>query len=85
MGVSRVPIAENQNNNGGPCICGCGELVAGYFKRGHVSGFNGKLRRIKAGEDTPIRLLGRSLAGRLGPWKDKGNGQIPSKGYRDLR
>ena len=85
MGVSQVPVAENSTNSGGPCICGCGELVTGYFKRGHVSGFNGNLRRIAAGDDTPTRLLGRSLAMRLGPWTDTKTGQVPSKGYRDLR
>ena len=85
MTVSKVPVAEKQTNNGGLCMCGCGTIVPGYFKRGHVSGFNGRLRRIKDGEDTPIRLLGRSMAGLLGPWITEGDGKVPTKTYKDLR
>ena len=83
--AARVPIAKKSKPGGGACLCGCGIEVTGYFKRGHVSKFHGDLRRIARGENTPIRILGRSVAGRLGPWSAFGDGMIPSKTYRDLR
>ncbi len=85
MRVSKVPVADSQKGSGGTCLCGCNELVSGYFKRGHVSTFNGKLRQAARGDDTPMRIFGRSMAMRLGPWNVKGKGQVPSKSYKDLR
>lgn len=84
--ASALPVAEKQKNHGGPCMCGCNEVVAGYFKRGHASSYMGRLRSVARGEQTPFKAFGRSLAMRLGPWTENKQGGVdPSKTYRDLR
>lgn len=68
-----------------PCLCGCGILVPDYFKRGHIARFNGQLLKIKRGEGKPEKIMNPKVAAALGPWKKKGKGLVPSKGYTSLR
>lgn len=67
------------------CLCGCGGKTARYFVPGHDARFKGWLNKIKKGEGKPSEFMPASLVRALGPWKDKGDGRVPSKSYRDLR
>jgi len=67
------------------CLCGCGKRTDYTFCRGHVNKLRGWLIRLKAGEGTPKAVgMPLDLARRLGPWKEKAGGLIPTKKYDDL-
>lgn len=68
-----------------PCICGCGTQVARYFAPGHDARFKGWLIKIAKGTERAKDLMPSSLIKALGPWKAKGEGQVPAKKYTDLR
>lgn len=67
------------------CICGCGGKTGKFFVPGHDARFKGWLSKIAKGEAKPSDLMPATLAKALGPWTTKGDGQVPTKSYRDLR
>jgi hypothetical protein len=81
---SRAPKQSKAAKTVRDCICGCGGKTGGAFVPGHDARFKGWLIKIAKGESKPSDLMSASLAQRLGPWKDKGEGKIPSKTYKDL-
>lgn len=67
------------------CLCGCGGRTDFTFLRGHVQRVRGWLVRARAGEGQPTNLgMPLALAQKLGPWKKKGDGLVPSKKYDTL-
>ena len=68
-----------------PCLCGCGELTAYTLCRGHIQRIRGWLLRLRAGEGSPKEVgMSAELARKLGPWKPKGDGLVPTKDYDSL-
>lgn len=66
------------------CICGCGGKTGSAFVPGHDARFKGWLGKIAKGQGKPSDFMSASLAQRLGPWVDKGEGKVPTKTYKDL-
>lgn len=76
--AARLVAASSDDEPGKPCLCGCGELVAGFLKRGHFKRLEAKLKIVKVGSLTPENAFGRPLAKAMGPWRKTRAGVVPT-------
>lgn len=50
------------------CLCGCGTLVVGYFKRGHSNRFTRRLADVEVGALRPEQAFPGWLLEAMGEW-----------------
>ncbi len=79
--TKRVTKVDVPRPPDGKCRCGCGGATARFFCLGHDTRFHGRLRRIRRGEGSPEKLLGKRTAKRYKWKKVRGGGFSPDVDY----